>query len=359
MSDELDLLEETLRAIFDRHCTAGCRTEAREAVPVRLWQVLDEAGVTDLASPDSGGNLPELVAVARAVGRAAAPVPLIEAAGLGSWLLASAAVPALPGIVSCAVAHSDDDLRLVRDRDGWSAEGTLHRVPWGASADQIVAHVTTDDGPVVVLLPACDAANRGRNLADEPRDTVRYDRARLAEGRVGPTRIGRDEVVARGALLRAAAMAGAMEQVLELTLAHAGSREQFGRPISSFQAVQHHLVAIAEETACVDMAVRAATVAGPGQAWLAVAAAKVVAGNAAAQVTRRAHQVFGAVGVTQEHSLHWYTTRLWAWQDEFGAERSWAATLGRGVLQAGPEELWPSISACPDDGRVPVAAADR
>ena len=58
-----------------------------------------------------------------------------------------------------------------------------------------------------------------------------------------------------------------------------------------------------------------------------------------------AHQVHGAIGVTDEHALPWFTKRLWAWQDEFGSAREWAALLGRGVVADGGAGLWPRLSA--------------
>lgn len=345
MTAELELLEETLGAIFDKHCTDDARAEASSgALPVDLWCRLEEAGLTDLGSPESGGGLQELVVVARAVGRAAAPVPVVES-GLASWLMGSAGLVPPAGIVTCAAAHRSDDLLLTRTDAGWRATGRLHRIPWGAQADHVVALGHSEGNLVVAVLPAGGDIERGRNLADEPRDELRFDDTSLPVSSVGATPIGHDGLLRRGALLRAAAIAGATARILDLTLEYAAAREQFGRPISAFQAVQHHLVAIAEEAACADMAVRAAAL--DCEARLPVAAAKVTAVAAAGQVARRAHQVFGAIGATQEHVLHRYTRRLWSWQDEFGTEGTWSATIGRDCLEAGSDALWPSISANP------------
>jgi alkylation response protein AidB-like acyl-CoA dehydrogenase len=78
---------------------------------------------------------------------------------------------------------------------------------------------------------------------------------------------------------------------------------------------------------------------------LALAAAKIRAGEAAGAVAEIAHQVHGAIGFTEEHSLHYLTRRLWSWRDEFGHEGFWAAELGRRVAEAGPDQLWPLITA--------------
>jgi len=343
MSDELQLLDETLAAIFAKHFDRTARIAAGRDFPHELWTLLDKAGLTTLGG--DGAELAELVVLARAVGRAAAPVPLVETAGIAAWLVGAAEETLPEGITTCAVGHADDDLRVVRDGDGWAVSGTLHRVPWGRDSGHVAALA---DG-VLVVLPVPQEVRRGVNLAGEPRDTLEFHGVAAhtaVDGAVGP-----DALRERGAVLRAASMAGAMESALELSLAYAGEREQFGKTISSFQAVQQHLVAIAEETLCAGMAVRLAVAASPEQAGFAAAAAKNTAGCAAAVVTKRAHQVHGAIGVTDEHALPWFTKRLWAWQDEFGTAREWAAPLGRGVIADGGAGLWPRLSASVGDAR--------
>jgi acyl-CoA dehydrogenase len=71
-----------------------------------------------------------------------------------------------------------------------------------------------------------------------------------------------------------------------------------------------------------------------------VAAAKARAGQAAGEVARIAHQVHGAIGFTQEHSLRLVTTRLWAWRDEDGDETYWNGQVARAALAAGVDGLW-------------------
>lgn len=345
MNDELALLDDTVRAILDRHCTKDARAEAATSVPALLWRVLEDSGLTALASPEGGGGLSEVVVLAWAVGRAAAPVPLVEMAGIASWLLTAAGLPLRDGVTTCAAAHPRDTLRLTRRSDAWSATGVLHRVPWGAAARQTVAVADTDEGPHVVVLSDPTRLDRGRNHAGEPRDTLHVADVVLPAGSFAPVDVTIDDLRRRGALLRSASMAGAMEQVLSMTVAHAAGREQFDRPLSAFQAVQHHLVAIAEESVCTGMAVRAAAAAKAEQSLLGVSAAKATAGRSAQVVTARAHQVHGAIGTTQEHSLHWFTTRLWSWQDEFGSAGYWARRIGHEVLAAHPASLWPRISA--------------
>jgi acyl-CoA dehydrogenase len=88
-----------------------------------------------------------------------------------------------------------------------------------------------------------------------------------------------------------------------------------------------------------------AVAAGRPSSALAVAAAKIRAGEAAGKVAEIAHQVHGAIGFTHEHSLHRLTRRLWSWRDEFGTESHWSRELGRAVMAAGVDALWPMITA--------------
>jgi acyl-CoA dehydrogenase len=60
--------------------------------------------------------------------------------------------------------------------------------------------------------------------------------------------------------------------------------------------------------------------------------------------TRAAHQVHGAIGMTQEYRLHHLSRRLWAWRNEYGDERHWAARLGATVAAAHADNLYPAIT---------------
>jgi acyl-CoA dehydrogenase len=145
-------------------------------------------------------------------------------------------------------------------------------------------------------------------------------------------------------LLRSAQISGAMRRALAMSLEHARTRQQFGRPIAKFQAVQHMLADAAGH-----VAITAALVDNAAEAWgredfvLRAALAKARAGAAAGPVAAIAHQVHAAMGFTQAHDLHFFTRRLWAWRDEFGSDAHWQGWLGRRVCAAGGAALWPTI----------------
>ena len=100
------------------------------------------------------------------------------------------------------------------------------------------------------------------------------------------------------------------------------------RPIGKFQAIQQYLAVMAGQVAG---ALGAADIAAEAIAEdvrvLPIAAAKVRTGEAASISAAIAHQVHGAIGFTHEHSLHFFTKRLWSWRDEFGSEAEWSGLL--------------------------------
>jgi acyl-CoA dehydrogenase len=209
-----------------------------------------------------------------------------------------------------------------------------------------VAARAGDEALVLCLRPQDTAVTHGASLAGEPRDNLRVDTVLAAQDVAAAAPGVAAELRRRDALTRTLLVAGAARRALELTLRHTAQREQFGRPVGRFQAVQQQVAELAAEVAAIraaaDAAVELCAAEGPGddRAGLAVAAAKVQAGRGAGVVARIAHQMHGAIGFTQEHPLHLATTRLWAWRDEAGHDAQWAAELGDRALAAGPDGIW-------------------
>src|SRR5262245_19857719 len=120
-------------------------------------------------------------------------------------------------------------------------------------------------------------------------------------------------------------LSGAARRVLDATVRYAGERQQFGRPIAAFQAVQHQVACAAGEVAGAGGAADAAVAAcahglSTEVARLASLVAKARAGLAAGPVAAVAHQVHGAIGCTREHDLRLGTTRLWSWREEWTSD---------------------------------------
>jgi acyl-CoA dehydrogenase len=266
-----------------------------------------------------GLPLAEGFGLARLAGAHALPVPIADTL-IATWLLSEAGIDSPPGRMSFFI-------------EGW------HRgVAFGDRAD----HVVRIRGRLLSL---------HRGPVSGSCETVGEDPMRDAGGLTG-------EVIASGemrddialplaALTRPAQMCGALDAVLTLTIAFAGQRMQFGRPLSKFQAIQHLLSEMAAEAAAASAALDAAiATAHPGAPLdlQAVAVAKFRAGLAAGIVCEHAHQIHGAIGYTQEYALARFTRRLWQWREDFGGESYWATELGRAALRDSAA-LWPQLTA--------------
>jgi len=318
--------------------------------PTALWQAVEQAGLPLALVPEAHGGvgLPpsDALQLVRRAGYHTLPLPLPEtmfAAAL--WIEAGGMIDAGPA--SLAPVVPGDAIGIAPRADGFALSGRAARVPWASGVDRVLLYARDAGGTGhLALLPRGSApAHKLRNLANEPRETVILDGVTLppAAVRLAPPACV-EGFLPFGALARALQMVGAMERCLDYALTYAMERQQFGRPIGKFQAVQHMLADAAGQyaaaAAAAELAVQA--YAGPDFAF-AAAVAKARVGEAAGRVAEVCHQVHGAIGFTQEHPLHFATRRLWSWRDEFGHETYWQERVGRAVCSAGGEALWPML----------------
>jgi acyl-CoA dehydrogenase len=351
MSELTNILAETAERLLADHATKDVLNQAEQGDwPEQLWQTLEENGLTQPLVPEDQGGIgatwADAFVIAFAAGRHRAPVPLVETMAAG-WLLSQAKLEAPLGPLSLI----DDGHQLQFSEAGFS--GKARAVAWGEQAGHAVCALKADDGWQLGLLTSDDhKAAPDFNIAREPRDQLTVNggtQAALATtSELSPVRLV-------GALMRSAQMAGAMGLAVEMAVTHAGDREQFGRPIAKFQAIQQMLAVAAAKTAearmAAEIAFRAMDRALSGddgdlsQAEFDIASAKIVCGEAVETVTDITHEVHGAIGFTYEHELHFTTRRLWSWRGEFGPETFWAERLGRAVLQRGAKNLWPDLTA--------------
>lgn len=336
MSSDLHEIRQAVRAILrDKSTQEHVLAAEQSGWNAGLWTVLVDSGFAAIGVPEqaggSGGTVAEACAVLHELGRYAASVPYAEHALIGGWLLAEAGRTLPDGAVTVALSDS--------------APGSIGRVPWASAVETLILVTRSGDGGTVHLLPTVDLnVTRGRNLADEARDTVTVDSA-SATASWDIDAAGLQQLRLRGALSRAALMGGALERVVELSVRYTNEREQFGRPVARFQAVQRHLVRTAEQAEQAMIAYRAAALnATDGLDFFDVAAAKIVAGECATAAAAASHQAHGAIGMTKEYELGQLTRRLWSWRDEYGAEAAWSRELGKQVVAAGADALWPRIS---------------
>ncbi|HLY52380.1 MAG TPA: acyl-CoA dehydrogenase, partial [Steroidobacteraceae bacterium] len=289
--------------------------------PADLWTAVSEAGFLDALAGESGSALDGLgdtVDILRAAGRHAVPLPVPETI-LARWLARRAGLTPTEGPLALAVDGPEDQVELRRNGGDWHLSGTARGVPWARNARGLIVSTGVAVG---LVAPVSATIEHGKNLAGEPRDGIALDLKLDARSVAGaPMDADAGTVYRLGALFRAAQMAGALEEALQLAVTYAGDRVQFGRPIAKFQAIQQQLALAAEQVAAAGVAVASAVVAaGTGDLAFAAGAAKLRVGEAAGKVCDIVHQVHGAIGFTHEHRLHQLTRRLWSWRDEFGVE---------------------------------------
>lgn len=365
MSDMRSILVDSATRLFTDLCTRE-RFDAAEkgALDSAAWSLLEAAGLPRATVPEAlggtGADLGDALMLVREAGRFALPLPLMDTL-LAQWVLAQAALPGRNGIGAVGPAAqasltgdkaSAGMLRLERSNGRWSLSGTLHRVPWARHANFLAVVADCGNGQVTAAIPETvlrkARLREDRNWANEPRDSLDFDTVVLPDDCVGAEGAGfnADELRLQGALFRLCAMGGALNQVLKLSVQYAQERSQFGRAIGQFQAIQHGLAVMASQSAAANAAVDATVDAvSRGAAHFEIAAAKARIGEAAHIACGIAHQVHGAMGFTQEHALHRFTRRLWAWRDEFGTELDWAEWVGREAVRLGSAGLWPFLTS--------------
>lgn len=302
-----------------------------------LWSVLcTQVGVTAIGLPESVGGagygVTALGVVAHQLGRALAPVPFLASAVLATGLLIECGVqadrlaPLTEGRRTAAAAISGNGgmwdrsgvtLTATRDGDRWSIDGTVRHVLHGVAADDLVVVAMVEKQPAVFLL---DAAGDGVTVSAErvldgtrPMATITFTAApaeRLTPD--GPADDLIERCVARALAVLSAEQAGSCERVLEIATGYARTREQFGRPIGSFQAVKHR---------CADMLVdlelaRSASLAAlqsiddrDGESAWRVSMAKAVCSEALRAASHANLQIHGGIGFTWEHAAGLYVKR--------------------------------------------------
>jgi len=295
----------------------GLTTEQREfgAATGRLlaeqsgadrWTRLAELGIPGLLVPEehggAGGDDVDLLAPIEAAGHAAAPEPLIETA-VATGLLRGSAL----------------------------AETWLPRLAEGESlvtvAEPGASHAVGADRAALVLIERGGAWHAATEFATAERPSLDEERSLFTVSAQSTEQVaaaGSAEAVTaldRGTVLSAAYLLGVGRRMIELSVEHAGTRVQFGRPIGSYQAIKHQLadalVAVEFARPCVHQAAYALAHGSPTASRYA-SAAKSLAADAARLAARTALQVHGAIGYTVECELHRWLRRTWTFAAAWG-----------------------------------------
>ncbi|MGN1386048.1 MAG: acyl-CoA dehydrogenase family protein [Bacillus sp. (in: firmicutes)] len=336
-----EMIMETTIKILEKHATKEIVNAAESGIwPEALWSAFYENGLTAAGMPEllggSGGDVADAFAILRLAGKYAAPIPLAETY-IANWLLTSIGEQVTGEVVT--VSSCTENLHFEKTESGLNVSGTVKDVPYARFAQKMLAY----SAETAVLLDLSKAEiKQGQNLAGEARDAVSFHNVQM-EGKLLPAQAEdlRKKQYYLGALTRTVMMAGALDRILELTVNYVKEREQFGKPLHRFQAVQHHLALIAGEVAAAGIAAEYAVAFYEKNPFpKEIALAKIRVNEAAGKASAIAHQVLAAIGFTHEHSLHHSTRRLWSWRDEYGTETDWEAVLTEILLQTKSSDLW-------------------
>jgi alkylation response protein AidB-like acyl-CoA dehydrogenase len=331
-------LRDAVRAFVRRHATPDqVRTVASSAgYDPKIWGRLSiELGLTALAVPErhggAGAGPREVAIVVEELGRVLLPSPFLSTAVTALALTAAAEDGAgravaeryLPGLADGSVVGAlalDAD---VTTADG-SVSGTARHVVDGAAAGLLL--VRCGDGLLAVA--ATDAHVVPLDTLDQTRRqaTAHFDRAPAFE--VGPAA----PAITLQRVLLAAECAVAAEHCLDVTVDYLKTRRQFGRPIGSFQALQHRAadlaVAVTSARATAQAAVWTAATDPAGLAALAPLAA-LHCSRTFLQVAAEMIQLHGGIGFTWEHEAHLYFKRAKSTQLLLGPVGALRAEIGR------------------------------
>ena len=322
-----------------------------------LWQDLADAGLLGLAVPEAYGGaglgLVELCRVVIEVGRTVAPVPVathgacaLAIAELGTddqrelWLYGAAT-----GERVLAAAVAEDlaalprrPLTTARRTDGgWLITGTKTLVRAGLRADLLVVTASTPDGVGVFLVePATDGVTTAaqRTTDGDRAARVSFNDVALPDDALLGGELGAAERL--GQLLTVtgcAELLGITDGALALTAAYARTREQFGRPIGTFQAVSQRLADGYIDTLGQRLTLwQAAWRVGEGlPAEKELATAALFAADAAHRVAHTAVHVHGGVGIDLDGEAHRYFTAAKRWELAFGGTTRQALAIGRAI----------------------------
>jgi alkylation response protein AidB-like acyl-CoA dehydrogenase len=331
---DFELTEEqaALREVSRGMLTVSCPPQLVRSLAVsgkdvgdKLWQRGAELGWTGLAVPEehdgAGQGLVELCLVAEEIGRAAAPGAFADSALIGLALARFGRPELLPALAAgdlkaslawhgpAAGRYDGGDLML---------SGRATAVQAAVAADWLLVTAATDqDAPRdrLVLVQRARTAVEPRRTLDETRrwydvvlDGVRVRAADVVSADQADIRWLADAA----AVLSAADSLGVGERLLEMTVGHVKVREQFGRPLGSFQSVKHKVAGMLMTL----KGARAATYyaamaldAGVADATVAASVAKAFTAEGVAALAGEALQAHGGIGFTWEHDLHLYLRR--------------------------------------------------
>jgi pimeloyl-CoA dehydrogenase small subunit len=373
LSDEQRLLTDSVtRLMADQYSFAARKDYLKQehGWSPSLWSQFAELGLLGLPFAEEyggfGGGPVETMLVMEQFGHALVVEPYVATVVLagsairlaGNAEQKQALLPRIAeGKLKLAFAHGERQARYdltdvmttaTHNGDGWVLDGAKALVTHGDCADKLVVSARTAgerDAAAGITLFLVDAnapgvARRGYAVRDEQRAAdVALSNVRVADadvlGEVGDGLVVIERVVETGIAATAAESVGAMAAMNDLTLEYSRTREQFGKPIGSYQVVQHRLadmfMAMEQGRSMAMLATMSVNEADPIERARNIAMAKVGVGQAGRYVSQSAVQMHGGIGMTEEYAVGHYFRRCMVIERLFGDPAYYLAKLAAAV----------------------------
>ncbi len=358
LSREQRLLKRSAREFLKKECPPSLMRELKDdprGYPAKMWHRMADLGWTGVMIPEkyggTGGSFLDLCILQETMGEVCCPGPFFSTIVLGAAAARMAGTEAQKEFILPRIADGDiilalavtepgswydtENIRLAADRnqEDYILDGTKIFVSNAYLADYIICAARTEsseqpaEGLTLFLIDTRIPGVECRlmqTLAYDRQCEVVFDRVRVPRdnvlGEVNRAGVLMESLRQMAVVAKCAELVGCIQTAFDMTVAYAGQRKQFGRPIGSFQAVQHH---------CANMAVdvdgsrfltyQAAWKISQGlAAGQAAAMAKAWTSAAARRVTSLAHQIHGAISFTEEYDVHLYYRRAKAGEVAWG-----------------------------------------
>ncbi len=349
-SESQQILINSARSFLEKEAKDLARKmeKTEEGFSLPFWNKMANLGWMGILFPEdfggSNGNFLDLTLLLKEMGRALVPGPFIPTMLSGLALLQhgteSQKKKILPlliegkAIISPALLRPDNrsgispgEEKIRAGKEGYALSGTRIFVPYPDAAHWYLVRADSDLGTSLFL---ADARSQGikrslfPTIASDKQGAVVFDRVPvppdhiLASGEKGEEALR--QIADWGALFQCAFILGMLEKVLEMTVEHAKQREQFGKFIGSFQAIQHQSANMATEIDKVKfLTYQAAWKLSEGMpASKEISMAKAKASDASRTVCMLGIKIHGGIGISEEHDMQLYFRRAKAAELSFG-----------------------------------------
>ncbi len=320
-SPEQYALRDMARDLFEKESSPSRLRELWDGKPrdPGVWRTLGEVGLLGLTVPEehggAAGDEVDLALILEEAGRAALPEPLVDTVAVAAPLLAEAGTD----------VQKKEWLPRIAQGEAVAAV-QLRGAPFVSDADVADLLLLEQEGDLHVV-PADGFQSTAVPTEDRARRLFAVEAETSASTRMGEVA---EDGFARGAVATAGVLNGIGLRLLEMSVTHVKDRQQFGRPVGSFQAVQHKLASVyvlLESSRSATWSAAYALARSLPDRYVAAAVAKAHATDVAALAGAEALQCHGGIGFTWEHDLHLWLKRAKALESAYGTAAEHRATV--------------------------------